>query len=85
MGVAGRRRVAMRLHCNTFYNFLMFTNYVCICFHVVETNNYLYLYHYPSSRSDCIGQLVTASKRTSSLVNINAMPTGHFRDAIVDG
>ena len=34
-GVAGRRRVAMRLPCNTFYNFMLFTNYVCICFHVI--------------------------------------------------
>ena len=25
----------MRLPCNTFYNFMLFTNYVCIYFHVV--------------------------------------------------
>ena len=39
MGVAGRRRVAMRLPCNTLYNFMLFTNYVCIYFHVVAKIN----------------------------------------------
>ena len=35
MGVAERRRVAMRLPCNTFCKLMLFTNHVCICFHVV--------------------------------------------------
>ena len=38
MGVAVRRREAMRLPGNTCYNLLMFTNYVCICFHMLSQN-----------------------------------------------
>ena len=41
IGVAGRRRVAMRLSGNTFYNFMLFTNYVCIIFMLLQNK-----YHY---------------------------------------
>ena len=47
MGVAGRRRIAMRLPCNTFYNFMLFTNYVCIyVFMLLLQNKYHYHYHW---------------------------------------